>query len=385
MAAAAPDRLVGLGHRAAPGPRRSRSPTVDEVRELGLAGIEIGSNVLGTVTGAVRFLPFFQAAADAGLCVFVHAFHPPYWDCVRRPADGRGGQLPARDRHERGRDGGERLRRAEPRACASCASHGGGTLPLHLPRMQAFWDADPGPGRRGCSPYDSVRAMWFDSLTYAPAALARRSSTSSAPSASWSAPTHPFFAEPPGYVVDELHALEPLAPEVLDRDPHDQRGRVPRPPARTQRSQHDRAPTTDDRHDHDAAHDLRRRPRGRAARRLDQPPPREVARRVPARRRGGRQDRLALREEAEVARRARRSPVRSRVRQARPDRLPGALRGPAARVLPSPRRGCADLDVAGIERVAVLPVRSRASAVRSSPRRPTASSGSRACVRTTTG
>ena len=80
MAAAAPDRLVGLG--AVPLQDLDLAiAAVDDVRALGLAGIEIGSNVLGTSAGATDFLPFFQAVADAGLCVFVHAFHPPYWDC----------------------------------------------------------------------------------------------------------------------------------------------------------------------------------------------------------------------------------------------------------------------------------------------------------------
>ncbi len=211
MAAAAPERLVGLGTV----PLQDLDlaiAMVDEVRELGLAGIEIGSNVLGTVTGAVRFLPFFQAVADAGVCVFVHAFHPPYWDCVADPPMAAAVNFPS----ELGTSVAAMVANGfveQSPGLRVCSSHGGGTLPLHLPRMQAFWDADPARTERG-SPYDSVRAMWFDSLTYAPAELRALIELVGAERVVVGSDA-PFFAPPPGYVVDELHALTPLAPEVL--------------------------------------------------------------------------------------------------------------------------------------------------------------------------
>jgi aminocarboxymuconate-semialdehyde decarboxylase len=212
MAAAAPDRLVGLGVV----PLQDLDGAIaalHEVRELGLAGVEIGSNVLGTVTGAQQFLPFFQAAADAGLCVFVHAFHPPYWDCVADPPMAAAVNFPS----ELGTSVAAMVANGfveQSPGLRVCSSHGGGTLPLHLPRMQAFWDGDPARAERR-SPYDAVRAMWFDSLTYAPAALRALLDLVGHDRVVIGSDA-PFFAPAPGYTVDELHEIEPLDAAVLE-------------------------------------------------------------------------------------------------------------------------------------------------------------------------
>ena len=211
MAAAAPDRLVGLG--AVPLQDLDGAiAALDDVRDLGLVGVEIGSNVLGTVTGARHFLPFFQAAAGAGLCVFVHAFHPPYWDCIDDPPMAAAVNFPS----ELGTSVAAMVANGfveQSPGLRVCSSHGGGTLPLHLPRMEAFWDADPARVERG-SPYDGVRAMWFDSLTYGPAAL-RSLLDLVGDERVVIGSDAPFFAPAPGYVVDQLHEMEPLDADLL--------------------------------------------------------------------------------------------------------------------------------------------------------------------------
>lgn len=212
MVARAPDRLVGLGVV----PLQDVDAAIaalDDVRALGLVGVEVGSNVLGAITGATGFLPFFQAAAELGLCIFVHAFHPPYWDCVADPPMAAAVNFPP----EIGtcvaamlangfveRSPGLRL----------CASHGGGTLPLHLPRMLAFWDGDAERVGRRASPYEAVRSLWFDTLTYEPAAL-RSLLDLVGPERVVIGSDAPFFAERPGYIVDRLHERDPLSPDAL--------------------------------------------------------------------------------------------------------------------------------------------------------------------------
>ena len=47
------------------------------VRELGLAGVQIGSHVNGTNLGDASLFPFFEAAAELGAAVFVHP-----WDML---------------------------------------------------------------------------------------------------------------------------------------------------------------------------------------------------------------------------------------------------------------------------------------------------------------
>lgn len=72
----APARLAGLGMVT----MQDVPTAVRQIGELrsrfGLIGFEIGSNINGVYAGDALFDPIYQAAADAGLIVFVHAFHP---------------------------------------------------------------------------------------------------------------------------------------------------------------------------------------------------------------------------------------------------------------------------------------------------------------------
>jgi len=212
MSAHAPDRLVGLGTV----PLQDVDVAIaalEHIRELGLLGVEVGSNVLGASTGGTSFLPFFQAAAEAGLCVFVHAFHPPYWDCLADPPMAAGVNFPP----EIGTCMAAMLANGfveQSPGLRLGASHGGGTLPLHLPRMAAFWHGDEARVARCASPYAAIRSLWFDSLTYEPSAL-RSLLDLVGPTRVVIGSDAPFFAERPGYVVDRLHAIDPLSSEDL--------------------------------------------------------------------------------------------------------------------------------------------------------------------------
>jgi aminocarboxymuconate-semialdehyde decarboxylase len=46
------------------------------IGELGLAGVEIGSNVNGTLLGSPRFLPFFEKASSLDVPIFIHPHNP---------------------------------------------------------------------------------------------------------------------------------------------------------------------------------------------------------------------------------------------------------------------------------------------------------------------
>jgi aminocarboxymuconate-semialdehyde decarboxylase len=207
MVAGAPDRFAGLGTV----PLQDLPAAVDalhEVRELGLAGVQIGSNVNGTSAGAAAFMPFFRAAADLGLCVFVHAFHPPHWGCVADPPMAAAVNFPPEIGTCMAAVIANGVLDASPRLRLG-ASHGGGTLPLHLPRMAAFWGERPG------APIDHVRRMWFDTLTYTPEALRALLDLAGTTQVVVGSDA-PFFAERPGYVLDALHLATALAPAELD-------------------------------------------------------------------------------------------------------------------------------------------------------------------------
>lgn len=77
--AAHPTRFVGLGTI----PMQSPDVAIRElercVRELGLSGVEIGTNVNGANLDSAELFPIFEAAASLGAAVFVHP-----WEMVGR-------------------------------------------------------------------------------------------------------------------------------------------------------------------------------------------------------------------------------------------------------------------------------------------------------------
>ena len=167
MVAEAPDRLVGLGMVPLQDPEAAARSLGTIVGDLGLAGVEIGSNILGRPIGDPVFAPFFAEAERLGAAVFVHALHPAGKDRLIGPAaleqaaafPGEtalaivsmitGGML---ERHPR-------LRIA--------FSHGGGAFGLVLPRLQHAWEALPAISKAiPRSPRDYARRLYYDTLVY---------------------------------------------------------------------------------------------------------------------------------------------------------------------------------------------------------------------------
>lgn len=81
-----PDRFVGLGAVPMQDARLAIAELERCVRDLHLAGIEIGTNVAGANLDDPRFFPIFEAAQQLGAAVFVHPWDmagkermPRYW------------------------------------------------------------------------------------------------------------------------------------------------------------------------------------------------------------------------------------------------------------------------------------------------------------------
>jgi len=172
LCAAAPDRLFGFGMVPMQEPDLATAELAT-IRELGLYGVEIASNVLGVSIGDERFLPFFAEAQRLGVPVFVHAMPAP---TDRLPASTMGtyvvgieGTLAAASMVAGG-------------TAAACPdlriafSHGAGGFPLMLPRAQYFWggtwNEEPKVPERaimpddGPSPVDYARRFYYDSLVF---------------------------------------------------------------------------------------------------------------------------------------------------------------------------------------------------------------------------
>jgi hypothetical protein len=77
LCAAAPGRIYGLGTVPLQDPDLAAAELGSAVGELGLAGVEIASNIGGVSLADERFLGFFAEAERLGAAVFVHAMPVP--------------------------------------------------------------------------------------------------------------------------------------------------------------------------------------------------------------------------------------------------------------------------------------------------------------------
>ena len=175
---AAPERFYGLGMVPLQDPELAAAELAG-IKQAGLLGIELGSNILGKSLGEDRFRGFFQEVEAQDLAVFVHALHPTFTDrfpateqlinAIGFPIDTNltiasiiaSGLL----------DACPKLRLA--------FSHGGGTFAFELPRLQHAWsgawnDGQPAAGAPANavrqllpkSPTAYARALYYDTLLF---------------------------------------------------------------------------------------------------------------------------------------------------------------------------------------------------------------------------
>jgi aminocarboxymuconate-semialdehyde decarboxylase len=137
------------------------------VNTLGLAGVEVGSNINGKPIGAPQFDPFFEACEQLGAAVFVHAIRPagmerlvgppPLQQVLGYPTDV--GLAAASVLTTNLIERRPRLRIA--------FSHGGGTLGLLLPRLHQSWSVFPALQESiTASPREQARKLFYDTLVF---------------------------------------------------------------------------------------------------------------------------------------------------------------------------------------------------------------------------
>lgn len=166
MVARRPGRFYGLGAVPLQDVERAIGELEHAVGALGLAGVEIGTNVDGVVLGDAGLEPFFAAAERLDAAVFVHALRPCGMERLVGPPilqqvlafPGETGLAAASlltagtlARHPR-------LRIA--------FSHGGGTLGALLPRLRHAWATFPALRDSMADPATMARRFWLDSLVY---------------------------------------------------------------------------------------------------------------------------------------------------------------------------------------------------------------------------
>ncbi len=167
-----PDRFIGLGTIPMQEPKLAIKELERCIKELGMVGVQIGSNVNQKNLGEPEFLEVFQAAEELGAAVFVHPWEmfgqehiQKYWLpwLVGMPAE-------------------------TARAIASLIfsgvleklpklriafAHGGGSFPFTLGRLRHGFDCRPDlvAVDNAIDPINYLDRLYFDSLVHDPAAL----------------------------------------------------------------------------------------------------------------------------------------------------------------------------------------------------------------------
>lgn len=160
----APGRFVGLATLAMADTDLALAELDRAVHELGLRGVEIGTNVAGRELDDDAFLPVFSAAAELGVPVFVHPWdvrtadrlsHYNSMYTIGMPTETSYAALALLQGDVLGRVPDLRV----------LLAHGAGALAWLLPRIDRGWAT--WPDRRGGTaepPGTLARRLWADSL-----------------------------------------------------------------------------------------------------------------------------------------------------------------------------------------------------------------------------
>ncbi|HTO52558.1 MAG TPA: amidohydrolase family protein [Myxococcota bacterium] len=167
-----PTRLRGLGNVALQHGELAADQLEHALRRLGLAGVEISTQVNGLELCDEKLERFWARAESLGALVFIHPFGTSLGERAQRfylsnlvgnPAETAlalsflifGGTL---DRHP-----GVKI----------LAAHGGGYLPTYASRSDHGWNVRPEARTCREPPSHYLRRLFFDSLVYEPEALRR--------------------------------------------------------------------------------------------------------------------------------------------------------------------------------------------------------------------
>ncbi|GGC65150.1 amidohydrolase family protein [Chelatococcus reniformis] len=171
MIAEAPGRFAGLGMVAMQDTVRAIRG-LEQVKALGLGGIEIGTHIAGVPLGDASLQPIYEAAQALDLGVLVHPLHPGGLDRIGGPPElAAVAAFPL----ETALSATSLLTSGTMSrfpALRVMLSHGGGALPWILPRLDRGF-ALGGAMRKTMPDKPSVLAtrFWYDTVLYDGAAL----------------------------------------------------------------------------------------------------------------------------------------------------------------------------------------------------------------------
>jgi aminocarboxymuconate-semialdehyde decarboxylase len=171
MVRAAPDRFHGLGMA----PLQDMDLAVKELeyamRQLGLRGVEIATNVNGVALGDPSLKPFFDAAEQLHASIFVHPLRPAGLDrLVGPPMLEQVVAFPCETALAVASAITGGLLKRHPRLTIGF-SHGGGAFGQVLPRLQHAWSSLAPVKAAMEEPRQTARRFFYDTLVYDETAL----------------------------------------------------------------------------------------------------------------------------------------------------------------------------------------------------------------------
>jgi aminocarboxymuconate-semialdehyde decarboxylase len=166
LCGAHPRHFIGLGMVPMQEPSLA-ARRLDEIKSLGLRGIEIGTHINGMPLGDARLHEVYAAAEEAGLAVMIHPLHPLGLDRMGgRPELAAVAAFPLETAFAAVSLMTSGVPTRFPRL-RMMLSHGGGALPWIMPRLQharnigapldRLFPADPG---------EIARAFHYDTILY---------------------------------------------------------------------------------------------------------------------------------------------------------------------------------------------------------------------------
>ncbi|WP_090087201.1 amidohydrolase family protein [Lentibacillus persicus] len=210
-----PDRFIGMGTV----PLQETELAINEmeraVKELGLNGVQIGSNVNGLNLDDSSLYPFFKAAEELNVPLFVHPWATLGKERLHKFNSMYTVGMPSETALAAGSLIMSGVLENLP-ALKVCFAHGGGALPYILPRMDKGWEVWPDTRQTEKPPSFYAKKLYYDSLVYDPANLKfmiDRFGTKQIIAGS----DYPFLLreKPVGEVIDNLNNLSIEDKEVM--------------------------------------------------------------------------------------------------------------------------------------------------------------------------
>lgn len=210
-----PDRFIGMGTVPLQDTNLAISEMERAVKELGLKGIQIGSNINGLNLNDSTLYQFFEAAEEMNISLFVHPWATFGRERLHEFNSMYTIGMPSETALAAGSIIMSGILDKLPNLKV-CFAHGGGSLPYILPRMDKGWEVWPETRKTEKSPSYYAKKLYYDSLVYEPNNL-KFMVERFGPKQIIAGSDYPFLLreKPVGKVIDNLQGISKADAELM--------------------------------------------------------------------------------------------------------------------------------------------------------------------------